>query len=82
LALLSFSRSSQKPELICLDEIFGPLDNNHTEAVFEMLKKLQDKFSRVLIITHNPEIQSKLNSSIVIEKASGALGLSKIRRIE
>jgi DNA repair exonuclease SbcCD ATPase subunit len=53
MALLSFSRSSQKPELICLDEVFGPLDNNHTEAVFEMLKKLQDKFSRVIIITHN-----------------------------
>lgn len=82
LALLSFSRSSQKPELICLDEIFGPLDNNHTEAVFEMLKKLQNKFSRVLIITHNPEIQAKLNSSIVIEKSAGSLGLSQIKRIE
>lgn len=82
MALLAFSRSSQKPEIICLDEIFGPLDNNNTDAVFEMLEKLQDKFSRVLIITHNPAIQAKLRSNIIIEKDSGSLGLSAIKRIE
>jgi DNA repair exonuclease SbcCD ATPase subunit len=82
LALLSFARSSQKPEIICLDEIFGQLDNNNTESVFEMLKKLQNKFSRVIIITHNPDIQERLQSSIVIEKEAGTFGLSAIRRIE
>ena len=82
MALLAFSRSSQKPEIICLDEIFGPLDKNNTESVFEMLNKLQDKFNRVLIITHNPEIQSRLTSNIVIEKDAGSLGLSEIKRIE
>lgn len=82
LALLAFSRSAQKPEIICLDEIFGPLDNSHTEAVFRMLQRLQDKFNRVLIITHKSEIKEMLKSNIVIEKKSGRFGLSEIKRIE
>jgi len=82
LALLSLSRSSQKPEIVCLDEIFGCLDNNNTEAVFSMLERLQDRFSRILIITHKPEIQERLKSKIIIEKGSGTFGMSAIRRIE
>ena len=82
LALLSFSRSSQKPEIIALDEIFGPLDNSHTESVFKMLARLEDRFSRVLIITHKPEIQQKLRNNIIIEKKAGLYGLSEIKRIE
>jgi DNA repair exonuclease SbcCD ATPase subunit len=82
LALLSFSRSSQKPEIICLDEIFGPLDNNNTDGVFRMLEKLQDEFSRVLIITHNPDIQKRIATNIIIEKDMGNMGMSSIKRIE
>jgi cell division protein FtsB len=82
LSLLSFSRSSQKPEIICLDEIFGQLDKSNTDSVFEMLDKLQDKFSRLLIITHDPKIQARIKSNIIIEKDAGTLGLSAIRRIE
>jgi DNA repair exonuclease SbcCD ATPase subunit len=82
LSLLSFSRSSQKPEIICLDEIFGQLDKSNTDSVFEMLDKLQDKFSRLLIITHDPKIQARIKSNIIIEKNAGTLGLSAIKRIE
>lgn len=82
LALLSFSRSSQKPEIICLDEIFGPLDNNNKDAVFDLLDRLEDEFSRVLIITHNPLIQKRIKSNIIIEKEMGSMGLSSIKRIE
>ena len=82
LALLSFSRSTQKPEIICLDEIFGPLDNSHTESVFKMLKRLEDRFSRVLIITHKPEIQLHMKNNIILEKEAGMYGLSEIKRIE
>lgn len=82
MALLAFSRSAQKPEIVCLDEIFAPLDNNNVEAVFKMLERLQDKFSRVIIITHDPQIQERLKSNIIIEKGAGALGMSEIRRIE
>lgn len=82
LALLAFSKSSQKPELICLDEIFSPLDKSHTDAVFKMLKKLQDKFNRVLIISHKTEIKEMLKTNIIIEKSAGKMGMSEIRRIE
>jgi len=82
LSLLAFSRTTQKPEAICLDEIFGPLDAFHTEKVFLILKKLQDKFSRILIITHKSEIQSRLKNNIIIEKKGGRKGLSEIKRIE
>jgi DNA repair exonuclease SbcCD ATPase subunit len=81
LALLSFSRSAQKPEIICLDEIFSNLDESRTNSVFSMLKKLSDRFSRVLVISHKQEINKKIHSQVIIEKASGKFGLSEIRRI-
>ena len=82
LSLLSFSRSSQKPEMICLDEIFGPLDASKSKAVFKMLDVLRDKFKRVLLISHNPEIQSMVEKNIVVEKDSNMHGLSRIAMIE
>jgi DNA repair exonuclease SbcCD ATPase subunit len=82
LALLSFSRSAKKPEIICLDEIFGPLDKCHTEAVFRMLKRLSDKFNRIIIITHDSDIQKMIKTNIIVEKDAGKRGLSHIRRIE
>jgi DNA repair exonuclease SbcCD ATPase subunit len=47
-----------------------------------MLRKLQDKFSRVLIITHKLEIKEKLHTNIIIEKSAGKFGMSEIKRIE
>lgn len=79
LALLAFSRLSKKPEMICLDEVFGPLDNSHTEAVFKVLNKLSDTFSRIVIISHKDEIKRVIKNNIVIEKSSGMNGLSEIK---
>ena len=81
LALLSFSRCSQKPEVICLDEVFGPLDNSHIEAVFRLLKRLQDKFNRVLVISHKAEINDLIPHQILVEKDEGAFGRSRIKKI-
>lgn len=78
LSLLSFSRTSKTPDMICLDEIFGPLDLEHTKSVFLMLDKLKDKFKRVYIISHKLEIQSLVKNNIIVEKSSGNRGLSKI----
>ena len=82
LSLLAFSRTAQKPELICLDEIFAPLDNYHVEKVFNILQKLQDKFSRIIIISHKTEIKNRLKNNIIIEKNGGKGALSEIKRIE
>ena len=81
LALLSFRRLGQKPDIICLDEIFGSLDDEHTEAVFEMLDQLDDRFSRVILISHKSEIQAMIEDNIVIERTGGLTGGSAIRYI-
>ena len=79
LSLLSFSRLSKKPELICLDEIFGPLDNSHTQAVFKVLNKLGNTFNRVIIIDHKSEIQKIIKDNIIIEKNDGNSSFSEIK---
>jgi DNA repair exonuclease SbcCD ATPase subunit len=81
MSLLSFSRSAQKPEIICLDEIFADLDENKTEYTFLMLKKLTEKFSRVIVISHKPDINAKIQNHIIVEKDGGKFGLSKIKKI-
>ena len=80
LGLLSFTRCANKPEIIMLDEVLGSLDNEHTGAVFKMLNVLKNKFSRVLIISHKPQINEIIERKIIIEKATGDLGMSEIKR--
>lgn len=81
LSILSFVRCAQKPQIICLDEIFGPLDASHIETVFKLLSKLQDKFNRVLIISHNTAINDRIPHQILVEKDEGMYGRSRIRSI-
>jgi DNA repair exonuclease SbcCD ATPase subunit len=81
LALLSFTRSSQRPEIICLDEIFGPLDNSHKNSVFKLLSVLQSKFSRVVVISHNPDINKAISRKIIVGKTEGNDAASEIKEI-
>lgn len=81
LARLKFVRSAKQPEIICLDEIFGPLDEVNTDSVFKMLLALQSKFKRVLIITHNSDIKAMINTNILVEKNGGPDAVSKIKLI-
>jgi len=82
LSLLAFSRTTQKPEMISLDEIFGNLDAGRTRNVFKVLNKLSDKFSRIIIISHDADINNQIKTKIIIEKGGGRMGLSEIKRIE
>ncbi len=81
LAMLSFARSSKKPEIIYLDEIFGPLDGKNTKAVLNMLDALRDKFSRVILITHSNELKELIPNNILVSKSGGMHGLSEIKSI-
>ena len=81
LGLLSFVRCSNKPEIIMLDEVLGSLDNERTGAVFKMLHTLKKKFSRVLIISHKPQINDIIERKIIIEKDVGDFGMSEIKRV-
>ena len=81
MSLLAFSRSEQKPEIICLDEIFADLDENKTHYAFMMLKRLSEKFSRVIVISHKPDINSRIEHHIVVEKDAGKFGMSRVVKI-
>lgn len=79
LAMLSFAHCAQKPEMICLDEIFGPLDGSHREMVFDLLDKLRSKFNRVLVISHEKLINEIISNKIIVGKNIGEYGLSYIK---
>lgn len=81
LALLSFVRTAQKPEMIALDEIFSNLDNERKMAVFRLLSKLQTRFSRIVVISHDRDINERIPNKIIVEKSEGKNGTSKIRSV-
>lgn len=81
LTRLSFSRVSQKPEIICLDEIFGSLDPHNRKNVFRLINKLRKDFSRIVLISHSPEINDKISHKILIEKGEGDHGRSEINGV-
>ena len=81
LTRLSFSRVSQKPEIICLDEIFGSLDPHNRKNVFRLINKLREDFSRIVLISHSPEINDKISHKILIEKGEGDYGRSEIKGV-
>lgn len=81
LAMLSFTRCNQKPEFIALDELFSSLDESHVDTAFKLLKKLQDKFARVIVISHKAEINALIPHQILVEKDEGMYGRSRIRSI-
>ena len=81
LALLSFTRCAERPQLICLDEVFDPLDSHHTEGVFKLISKLQERFNRVLVISHKENVNKIIKHQILIEKGTGIFGMSRVRSI-
>lgn len=55
------------PSIILADEPTGNLDTKTGEEIFNMLKKLSNKFGRTIImVTHNQELAEKTDRSIYI----------------
>lgn len=71
LGLLSFARSRNAPDFICLDEVLAPVDRATKDWVFAMLRKLQDRFRMVLVISHDEALQRQLKNAIVVNKIGG-----------
>lgn len=59
-------KSGSKVELFILDEGFGALDDSSKLLVKRMITTLGDRFSRVMYITHVPELYSIAQSVISI----------------
>ena len=81
IALLSFTRCNHKPEFIAIDEAFSSLDESRTVSAFDLLAKLQEKFARILIISHKKDINDKIVNKILVEKEEGMHGRSRIKAV-
>ena len=59
-------RAGQSFSLLVLDEIFGSLDDTRRHNVVELLKRLQDRFEQVILITHIESVREGLDRVITV----------------
>ena len=57
-------RAGQSFSLLILDEIFGSLDETRRHNVVELLRRLQDRFEQVILITHIESVREGLDRVI------------------
>ena len=60
-------RAGQSFSLLVLDEVFGSLDEVRRHNVVELLRRLQDRFEQVILITHIEQVREGLDRVITIE---------------
>ena len=67
-------RAGQSFSLLILDEIFGSLDESRRLNVVELLRRLQDRFEQVILITHIDSVREGLDRVISVryDAESGA----------
>src|SRR5207248_4306170 len=67
-------RAGQSFSLLVLDEIFGSLDEVRRHNVVELLRRLQDRFEQVILITHIESVREGLDRVITVryDEQSGA----------
>ena len=59
-------RAGQSFSLLILDEIFGSLDESRRLNVVELLRRLQDRFEQVILITHIDSVREGLDRVISV----------------
>ena len=59
-------RAGQSFSLLILDEIFGSLDDSRRHNVVELLRRLQDRFEQVILITHIESVREGLDRVITV----------------
>jgi DNA repair protein SbcC/Rad50 len=57
-------RAGQQFSLLVLDEVFGSLDESRRNNVVELLRRLQDRFEQVILITHIESVREGLDQII------------------
>jgi exonuclease SbcC len=67
-------RAGQPLSLLILDEIFGSLDESRRANVVDLLRRLQDRFEQVILITHIDSVREGLDRVVTVryDEASGA----------
>lgn len=59
-------RAGQPFSLLILDEIFGSLDELHRSSVLELLRRLNDRFEQVILITHIESVREMVDHVITV----------------
>jgi exonuclease SbcC len=59
-------RAGQQFSLLVLDEVFGSLDESRRHNVVELLRRLQDRFEQVILITHIESVREGLDQVITV----------------
>ena len=70
-------RAGQPFALLVLDEIFGSLDELHRASVIDLLRRLQDRFEQVILITHIESVRDMLDHVITVrfdEETAASVG--------
>lgn len=67
-------RAGQAFSLLILDEVFGSLDETRRHNVVDLLRRLQDRFEQVILITHIETVREGLDRvvSVRYDEESGA----------
>lgn len=58
--------SLPKSDMFLMDEVFGALDEEHLPRIEEMLQMLKENFSKVILITHMPQIKDMVDKIIEV----------------
>ena len=74
-------RSGQNFSLLVLDEVFGSLDIARRQNVVELLRRLEDRFEQVILITHIETVKDELDHVVLIDYDDQA-GTSRVRQVE
>ncbi|MEQ1691117.1 MAG: SMC family ATPase [Gemmatimonas sp.] len=59
-------RAGQAFSLLILDEVFGSLDDARRANVIAMLRRLNDRFEQVIVITHIEQVREGLDRVLVV----------------
>jgi DNA repair protein SbcC/Rad50 len=77
-------RAGQQFSLLVLDEVFGSLDESRRHNVVELLRRLQDRFEQVILITHIEAVREGLDQIISVryDEESGASLVTQGERVD
>jgi exonuclease SbcC len=77
-------RAGQQFSLLVLDEVFGSLDESRRGNVVELLRRLQDRFEQVILITHIESVREGLDQIISVryDEETGASVVTQSDRLE
>lgn len=59
-------RAGQAFSLLILDEVFGSLDETRRHNVVDLLRRLQDRFEQVILITHIEAVREGLDRVVAV----------------